>query len=77
MWVSKEEAKEAGMTHEGVLYGVKVYMRLGTEAEIVAIAEFLPCTLWLMLCDTIYDTVAMLMPEYHELDTPMTIGAEL
>ncbi len=77
MWVSKEVAKHCGMTHEGTLYGVKVFLKLGRDIEFDAVAKFLPATMWIAMCDLLYELTSYCMPADATLVTPMTIGAEL
>lgn len=77
MWVSKAAAKKAGMTHEGTLYGVAVYLRLLNKNDFDAVPKLWPSIAWLILCDLAYDFAAWFVPLDAELVTPMTVGKEL
>lgn len=77
MWINKETAKELGMTHEGTLYGVDVWMQLGNTQEFHAVAKFIPLAIWLWICEVFYDAAVYFMREDQYLETPMTIGVEL
>lgn len=74
MWINKETAKELGMTHEGVQFGVKVWLRVNNELEFQSIPKFIPCALWLFLCDFLYELATYVMPPDRELETPLEIG---
>lgn len=79
MWMLKEEAKEYGMTHEGKLYGVSVWLRFNERDRnrFDAAPKFVPFMLWIRFCEFMYDTAEYFIPEGYELYTPMTVGEQI
>ena len=74
MIVSKEDAKAEGMTHEGTLYGIDVYMRLNGNNEFDALPKVYWLHTWLWLCDAAYFVASWFLLPGCYIDTPMTIG---
>lgn len=77
MWVTKAAAKNAGMTHEGTLYGIPVYLNILNKNDFNAVPKFWPSILWVLLCDVMYDFAAWFVPLDGEIVTPMTVGKEI
>lgn len=79
MWVTKENAKALGMTHEGTLYGVDVWLWFNPEDDnrFDAAAKFIPAVLWIKFCNFMYDSAEWFIPEGYELHTPITVGGEI
>lgn len=75
--ISKEQALDAGMTHEGTLFGVPCWMAGENSDEIMACAKFAPFELWLGVCSWVFDAFTIFVPEDKWLVTPMKFGAEI
>lgn len=69
-YITREEARTAGYTHEGTLYGVPAWF-LGdgmTEGEyFLATPKFMPLERWTLFCEWLYDQLEYLVPAGVEL----------
>lgn len=71
LFISKDEALGVGMTHEGTIFGVPVWMaNEGTEV-VAACAKFVPFELWLGFCSWLFDALLVFVPSNQELETPI------
>ena len=73
LFTNEDEAIELGMTHEGVLYGVRVWYREDEEDSdyFYSIPLFSPMILWLWLIDCVVEFMCLVT------DKSMTIEPEM
>lgn len=74
MYVNREEALGLGLTHEGTMFGLPVWMgQIHTSAPMIC-PKFQPGRFWLALCDFVCDCLTYVVPSDYELDTMTVIG---
>lgn len=73
LFTNEDEAIELGMTHEGVLYGVRVWYREDEEDSdyFYSIPLFSPMILWLWLIDCVVEFMCLVT------DSSMSIEPEM
>ena len=76
LFVTIEDAKLCGLTHEGSLFGVAAWMRI-EGASCQAVPKFQPFMAWTWLCDRIYDLAAWVIPAGYYLPSPIYLGASI
>lgn len=78
MYITKERALEAGLTHEGTLYGVPAWFADDGNGETsMATPKFLPLQAWCYLADKAFDLAACFMPATCVLESPITITGRI
>jgi hypothetical protein len=78
LWLTKDEAKEAGMTHEGTLYGIPVYLGDTDNPEaFLAVPKIPLLVLWTLFCNSAFEFFAMFCPDSVEIRVPVTFGDKL
>ncbi len=73
MFITKQQALAAGMTHHGSIYGVPAWVR-ETEYGLDGAPKFAPAAAWCWLCDKAYDLATYLIPTGSFLEAPLRIG---
>lgn len=71
-FVSSTEARELGLTHEGTMFGLPVWMgEINTDAPMIC-PKFQPGRYWLFVGDLVADALTYVLPDTVCFDT-MTI----
>jgi len=74
MFVNREEALELGLTHEGTMFGLPVWMgEIHTDSPMVC-PKFQPGRYWLSLCDSACEALTYVIPDTCGFDTMTVIG---
>lgn len=76
--ITKQMARDAGMTHEGKIYGVPVWMGHVNDPEYVdAVAKIYPLSWWMTfrgwVDDMIVDAVYLLFRHQIAIETPIEV----
>lgn len=72
LFISREEALEAGMTHHGRIFGVPAWV-CDTEDGLDACPKFVPAVAWCWLADKLYEIATWFMPSDCYLEAPLRV----
>lgn len=72
IWISEQQAKDAGCTHESVLFGVPGYSHVSPDDpnDFFFVPKFYPANIYLWCANAAYALFAANMPEDNEIATP-------
>jgi hypothetical protein len=73
LWISREEALVAGMTHHGRMFGVPAWVAETGENEISGCPKIPVLQLWCQVIDWLMELVTYAMSEDMELVTPISL----
>lgn len=76
-YITEAEAREAGMTHEGRLFGVPAWLAENGTDEVVGAPKVPLLQLWCIFCDFLLEVGSYMISEENELVTPITLGRKL
>lgn len=74
IYVTRADAIEAGMTHEGRLFGCPAWLRVDSEVQVTGTPKIPALHLWCWFVDFMLDTAACLIPEDVQIVSPISIG---
>jgi hypothetical protein len=74
LFISKEDAKLTGATHEGTICGVPVWMGVQDRETVFACAKFVPLELWLGFCCWAFDVLLCFVPNDQGVEFPIVQG---
>ncbi|MBH1877704.1 hypothetical protein I5W23_04365 [Stenotrophomonas maltophilia] len=77
LYVDKESAIEAGMTHEGRLFGVPAWLREDSDSQVTASPKVPALHLWCMGVDLVLEIAAAFVQEDRALESPITLGRRI
>ena len=78
LYLTKADAVELGMTHEGTLFGLPVYLgEVDNPEQFLAIPKIPVLVLWTVLCSKLFDFFAMFCHPDTEIVTPVVVGDQL
>jgi hypothetical protein len=75
-YVTIQDAKAAGLTHEGKLFGVPAWMRCDGD-NMAAVPKFQPFTAWTWLADKAFDIASYFIPAGASLPSPIYLGSSI
>ena len=76
LYIAESDAIEAGMTHEGTLFGVPAW--LVEDGEMVNGTPKVPVlNLWCWLADSVLEAASYFMREDQEIPLPYRLGRKL
>lgn len=73
VYVTKARAIEAGLTHEGCLYGVPAWLRPDGE-DVIACPKLPILHLWVALASASFDLLMWLVPAGQSVEMPIRLG---
>lgn len=73
LFISKQDALAAGMTHHGSIYGLPAWVR-ETEYGVDGAPKFIPAAAWCWAVDWLYDTATWFMPADRYIEAPLRVG---
>lgn len=77
-YLTKQDALAAGLTHEGTLYGLPVYLGdIDNPEAFLAVPKIPPLVVWTLFCSYMFEFFALFVSEDVEIRTPMVLGDEL
>ena len=74
IYVTRADAIEDGMTHEGRLFGCPAWLRIDSEEQVTGTPKIPALHLWCWLVDFMLGTAACLIPEDVQIVSPISIG---
>lgn len=76
LFITEQEALDAGMTHHGTIFGIPAWVR-ETAYGLDGAPKFIPAGAWLWVCDRLYDLAAMCLPRGRYLEAPLRVGGPI
>jgi len=78
LFLTKADALEFGLTHEGTLYGVPAFLGDVTNPDsFMAVPKIPALVLWIMFCNKMFQFFSNFVSEDTIIKTPMVVGAPL
>lgn len=77
LYVDRESAIEAGMTHEGLLFGVPAWLREDGYSQVTGSPKVPALHLWCMVVDLVLEIAAAFVQEDRALESPITLGRRI
>jgi hypothetical protein len=75
-YISKADALDAGLTHEGTLFGVPAWFASAeenAEGNFMATPKFKPLVIWTLFADSLYDIAELFLPAGQVLESPIRV----
>lgn len=72
LYITKQKAIEAGMTHHGRIFGVPSWVRV-TDEGVEGAPKFLPLLLWMVFADWLYDVASCFMSADRYIEAPLRV----
>lgn len=73
VYISKARAIEAGLTHEGTLYGVPAYFGEDDGQLVMATPKVPVLQLWCLFADAMYELASLFLNEHQVLKSPIYV----
>ncbi len=74
LYITRATALDAGLTHEGTLFGVPAWFDGDDDERISMATPKIPVLhLWCMLCDSLYEMASRFFSEDFVLVSPITV----
>lgn len=76
LFVTIEDAKASGLTHEGSLFGVPAWMRFDDNVA-AAVPKFQPFIAWTWLAEWAFEIASWFLPAHTMLSSPIHLGRSI
>ncbi len=77
LYIDRASAIDAGMTHEGRLFGVPAWLREDSDTQVTASPKVPALHLWCMAVDLVLEIAAAFVQEDLTLESPITLGRRI
>lgn len=77
LYVTEAAARDAGMTHEGRMFGVPAWLAVTGENEVVGCPKVTALQLWCMAVDALMEAATYFIPADVCVETPIYIGRRI
>lgn len=74
IYVTRQDAIDAGMTNEGRLFGVPAWLRVDSEEQVTGTPKIPALAFWCWLVDLVLDLTCCFISEDRLLVSPITVG---
>jgi hypothetical protein len=76
-YITKAQAIDSGLTHEGKLFGVPAYFGTDYGNAVTAVPKVPILQLYCLLCDALFELASYFLRGHHVLTTPIKIERPL
>lgn len=77
IYVTRQDALDAGMTNEGRLFGVPAWLRVDSEDQVTGTPKIPALRAWCWAVDLLLDLTCCFIPEDQLLVSPITVGSRI
>lgn len=73
LYITRQEALNAGLTHEGTLFGVPAYLAITSDYVVSGTPKVPVLVLWCMFADALYELASYFLRGHQVLQSPIRI----
>ena len=77
LYITEADAIEAGMTHEGRMFGVPSWLRIDSEEQVTGSPKVPLLHVWCMFVDAVLEIGSWFVSSDNTVESPITVGRRI